>query len=194
MRNRALWLIGVTGAAGTAVALLGGPPAHASASGPVPSTGGFGEETCRQCHWENPLNDPAGALTVEGVPARYTPGEDYPITVSVRRPGLIRAGFQLSAREEGINMNAGSDAGVLASTNGMAEGVTAGPRGVTYMQHTAAGAAAVTGDTARWTFTWTAPDGEVPVAFHVAANASNGDDSPLGDWIYTAAVNATPGR
>src|SRR5690606_8758969 len=41
------------------------PPAH---------TGGFGEPTCQQCHFDAPLNDPGGALYVEGLPERYTPG------------------------------------------------------------------------------------------------------------------------
>jgi hypothetical protein len=90
----------------------------ASVSDVVPArTGGFGEMTCQQCHWENPLNDPAGRLELDGVPAAYTPGEQYLITVSLARPGLARAGFQLTVREDGINMNAGTDAGVLRPTD-----------------------------------------------------------------------------
>lgn len=162
---------------------------HASVAGLVPArTGGFGEMTCQQCHWENALNDPAGRLTVEGIPQAYTPGEQYPITVTLARSGIGRAGFQLSAREDGINMNAGNDAGLLAGDDDRVT-VLAGKR-VSYAQHSPGGVQASTG-TQVWKLTWTAPvDG--PVVFHVAANAANGDDSPLGDYIYTAIVTTRP--
>jgi hypothetical protein len=40
---------------------------------------------------------------------------------------------------------------------------------------------------------WTAPSpADGPVQFNVAANASNNDDSPLGDFIYLKAVRTTP--
>jgi hypothetical protein len=39
----------------------------------------------------------------------------------------------------------------------------------------------------------TAPQqGTAAVVFHAAANASNSDDSPLGDYIYTALVRSRP--
>jgi len=45
----------------------------------------------------------------------------------------------------------------------------------------------------RWTVEWTAPSlATGPVQFNVAANASNNDDSPLGDYIYVKAVRSTP--
>lgn len=171
-------------------ALLGGLPlaSRASVSGLVPArTGGFGEMTCQQCHWENPLNDPAGQLRLDGVPQSYTPGEQYLITVTLVRPGMNKAGFQLSAREGGINMNAGTNAGALGATDGSVQ--TVDQRLVTYIQHAPAGADIRTPGGANWTVLWTAPD-EGPVEFHVAANAANGDDSPLGDYIYTAIAHS----
>ena len=58
-------------------------PLGASASGPVPaSTGGFGEMTCQQCHRDNPLNGPEGALALSGIPDTYVTGQRYSITVS----------------------------------------------------------------------------------------------------------------
>jgi len=40
---------------------------------------------------------------------------------------------------------------------------------------------------------WPAPAAAAgPVQFNVAANASNNDDSPLGDYIYVKAVRSTP--
>ena len=40
---------------------------------------------------------------------------------------------------------------------------------------------------------WTEPPvGTGAVQFNVAANASNNDDSPLGDYIYTRTVRTLP--
>ena len=52
------------------------PPAH---------TGGFGEPTCLQCHFDGALNEPGGELRVEGLPEAYMPGETYTLDVP-RRP------------------------------------------------------------------------------------------------------------
>jgi hypothetical protein len=43
-----------------------------------------------------------------------------------------------------------------------------------------------------WTVNWTAPSGDAPVQFNVAANAPNDDDSPLGDYIYLKVVRSAP--
>ena len=167
------------------VLLLFSPHAvRASSSDVAPAhTGGFGEMTCQQCHWENPVNEPSGRLTIEGLPDSYTPGEQYLITVALARPGLGRAGFQLSAREDGINMNAGSNAGTLTSMDKATTVVM--EKAITYIQHTRVGSEAKDGKAA-WKFSWTAPDDQRPVVFPVAANAANDDASPLGDFIYTA--------
>jgi hypothetical protein len=46
-----------------------------------------------------------------------------------------------------------------------------------------------------WTMEWTAPStGAGPVQFNVAANASNNDDSPLGDFIYMKMVRSTSAK
>jgi hypothetical protein len=165
---------------------------HASVAGVEPArTGGFGEMTCQQCHWENPLNDPAGQIVVAGVPDAYTPGEQYLITVTLARPDLRRAGFQMAAREDGINMNAGSNAGTLRPTDELATAVQGSSKNTTYVQHTEAGTKVSPAGTARWTVEWTAPEAAgVPVVFHVAANAANDDSSPLGDFIYTATASS----
>jgi hypothetical protein len=42
---------------------------------------------------------------------------------------------------------------------------------------------------------WTAPAAAAGVVqFNVAANASNNDDSPLGDYIYVKTVRSSPSR
>src|SRR5882672_5606753 len=67
--------------------------------GPFPNvTGGFGDKTCHSCHLDNPLNAPGGTLEVGGVPPAYTPGQTYPITITLSREGMKRGGFEIAAR------------------------------------------------------------------------------------------------
>ena len=62
--------------------------ASAFKEGPYPNvTGGFGEQSCHLCHLDNPLNAPGGAVTLDGVPPVFTPGQSYPITVTITREG-----------------------------------------------------------------------------------------------------------
>ena len=106
-------------AAAVAVPLAG----LAFVTGPVSArTGGFGEMTCHECHWDNPVNDPSGRLTLLGTPATYTPGARYSIIVDLARPDLVLGGFQLSARFGG-GSSAGTNAGVLRPIDELAERV-----------------------------------------------------------------------
>ena len=82
-----------------AVTLAAPPFVLAYREGPLPAmTGGFGERTCASCHFDNRVNDSAGSLRVEGVPASYAEGREYAITIAVGRPAIKRAGFELSVR------------------------------------------------------------------------------------------------
>ena len=141
--------------------------------------------TCIECHWDNLLNDSAGALKLSGVPASYTPGERYPITVAIAHPQLIRSGFQLSARFEN-----GDNAGTLRAADDRTQTITSDDGRVVYLQHTRSGSMATSKAQAEWSVDWTAPNGGA-VMFHAAGNAANGDASPLGDFIYTASAVAT---
>ena len=164
--------------------LDGPPPAH---------TGGFGNDTCHTCHFENDLDAAGGSLAIGGVPDAFDPSVSYRITVSLERPGMGRAGFQLAARvREGDG--AGDPAGLLQPLDGNERvQVVAGADGVTYAQHTAAGTALTGPQSTSWTFEWRPPaDGTAAVAFHAAANAANDDASEFGDFIYTASATAHP--
>src|SRR5260221_14638509 len=67
--------------------------------GPYPNvTGGFGEQSCHLCHLDNPINAPGGAVALDGIPPAFTPGQSYPITVTISRQGLRRGGFEIAAR------------------------------------------------------------------------------------------------
>ena len=150
------------------------PPAH---------TGGFGEKTCYQCHFDGELNEPGGTLELQGVPAHYVPGQTYTLSVQLARPALEHGGFQLSVRHaEGTYR--GKQAGTFSS-DGQRVGLSR-KDAVQYLNHTEAGTAPQTSDSIEWTFAWKAPPVDHgPVVFHLAANAANGDASEFGDAIYT---------
>lgn len=162
--------------------------------GPLPAlTGGFGEPTCLVCHFDNPLNEPLGSVQLRGIPKSYTPGRRYAIEIAVRRPALQRGGFELSSRfAEGSR--AGQQAGLLGPVDPRSQIVPSVDRRLQYLHHTKSGAETATPGEARWTVQWTAPAKPAgAVAFHLSANASNSDASPLGDFIYTSyARSAAP--
>jgi hypothetical protein len=162
----------------------------ASVNSLVPArTGGFGEMTCHQCHSNHPLNDPTGRLTLAGVPASYTPGQRYLITVTVEQPQLVRAGFQLSAR-----FDSGANAGMFQATDERVEVIPDDAGRITYAQHSPAGADGSEAGQRRWALEWVAPPVTMPVVFHLAANAANGDGLSRGDFIYTATTTSRGGR
>ena len=178
--------------AGLAVSGAAGPrtiPAPHADGPPLSRTGGFGELTCAECHLDLGLNAPGGALLIEGVPASFTPGAAYVVTVVVDGEGMGRAGFQGAARfQEGER--AGRPAGRLVPLDGRT--IVRSEEGVDYIHHTAQGSELGSGDVASWSFEWVAPAAAAPVVFHVTGNSANGDNSPLGDLIYTAVSVTRP--
>lgn len=149
---------------------------------PADSSGGFGARSCHACHLDNALNAPGGSLAVKGIPRSYTAGRTYRVTVSVSREQAVRAGFQISAR-----FADGRQAGAWRALDSRTQVIHSQqePR-VEFGQHTAAGT-----EQAAWTLEWTAPGGGT-VVFHAAANASDDDASPLGDFVYLAELRSEP--
>lgn len=155
--------------------------------GPLPNmTGGFGEPNCQSCHFGHDLNDPGGRLSLTGVPTAYSPGRTYAITVGLKRKELARGGFELAARYAS-GQQQGQQAGIWRIEGPRLQTVASksGPA-LVFVQHTAAGTLAVPPGALTWTVQWSAPEKSGPVQFNVAANASNDDNSPLGDFIYLA--------
>jgi len=171
--------------------------ASAFKEGPYPNvTGGFGEQTCHLCHLDNPLNAPGGALLLDGVPAAFTPGQTYPITVTISRQGLRRGGFEIAARFA-AGRQKGRQAGTWRIDDARAQLIPgAVDKALTFVQHNQTGSRTLTPGSNSWTMEWTAPpvSAAATVQFNVAANASNNDDSPLGDYIYVKAVRSSPGK
>jgi hypothetical protein len=153
------------------------PPAH---------TGGFGEPTCQECHFEADVGAGPGSLVLEGLPDAFVPGTAYTLTLTLAQPRMRAGGYQLAARFEEGGRQAGSfavpDAESRRSDLTMLDGVQ-------YAHHVADGTATTAPDTARWTVVWLAPAELGAVLFHAAANAADDDSSPLGDYIYTLAAS-----
>ncbi len=161
------------------------------AEGPFPGfTGGFKEPTCQQCHIGHDLNEPGGTLTLSGVPARYDAGQSYTLTVTLAKNGLEKGGFQLAARARSGG-SAGKDAGTLEAMGSDAQLVQNTDKTVTYIQHTPSGTKASIPGRLTWRFRWIAPKtAGSAVEFDLAANASNNDESPMEDFIYTFSTTA----
>jgi hypothetical protein len=164
--------------------------------GPYPNvTGGFGEQSCHLCHLDNPINAPGGSVTLEGVPERYAPGQTYEVTVTISRDGLRRGGFEIAARFASGRQR-GRQAGAWKPLDDRVQLIPgAVDKVLTFVQHNLAGSRVRSTGANRWTIAWTAPTpSTAPVQFNVAANASNNDDSPLGDYIYLKSVRSAPSR
>ncbi len=176
----------------TAALLIAAPLLRAAyIDGPPPAhTGGFGDDTCHTCHFENDLDTPGGSLAISGLPDTLDPSETYRITVSLERLDMRRAGFQLVAR-----VSEGDDAGAAAGTLGALDGdervqVVTAPDGATYAQHTEPGTTLTGPGATSWSVAWRPPAIDTTsVTFHAAANAANDDASEFGDFIYTASAS-----
>jgi hypothetical protein len=156
------------------------PPAH---------TGGFSEPLCNACHFQADVNAGAGALTIDGLPREYEAGGAYTLTITLTQEHLAAGGFQMSARFED-----GTQAGTLTAAPGDEARVDVTTRAdVQYIHHVYAGTQPVAWDTARWQVLWTTPPSGA-VVFHVAANAADDDESPMGDMIYATSVRTARGK
>lgn len=165
--------------------------AAAYRTGPPPGySGGFGEDSCHYCHYEfEPTEDPA-AFAVTGFPETYLPGERYILEVSVSAERLGAAGFQLAVRfADGAA--AGHNAGSLESMGERTSVDVSEKNGVAYARQTLEGITPQEAGRAAWRVTWTAPaDGRVRL--DAAANAGDGDESQMGDRVYTLSLEAAP--
>jgi hypothetical protein len=169
---------GVAAALALIATLVTGARAAHDARPPVAHTGGFGEPTCVECHFESSPRT-GDALSLDGMPERYDPGSAYALTIAISDTAARAGGFQLAARVA-AGPYAGAPAGTLCTANPRVAVETDTATGIQYASH----AGAAPADSLRWEVMWRAPEQDVgPIVVHVAANAANDDDSPLGDVI-----------
>ncbi|MGE0130830.1 MAG: choice-of-anchor V domain-containing protein [Blastocatellales bacterium] len=162
-----------------------GSPVRAFSSGPFPSlTGAPGESTCRECHSGGPSG---GTLSINGLPANYSPNQEITLTVQLAQQNRGRFGFQLTAIDD-----TGKRAGDLIPNDNRTQTQTNNVNGNQrqYINHTGSGNAPVSSGLGSWTFRWKAPaQGAGRVTFYVAGNAANGNFNQTGDTIYTISQN-----
>src|SRR5262245_45727275 len=79
--------------------------------GPVDPVSGVFNTNCTLCHGGT-ANSGTGSITVSGLPDQWTPGQAYPITVTVAGNNVY--GFQFSAVRDAGNPQS---AGTLTTTN-----------------------------------------------------------------------------
>lgn len=167
--------------------------AYAFSTGPPASnTGAPGEGRCSDCHRGS--SNPNGSVKITGLPASYTLGTKYNLTVTVAEVGKIRWGFQVTALRDD-----GSAAGTLmvsdAASTQLISGSVSG-RSRMYIEHSANGTQRGTRDTASFKLDWVAPSSDVGrVTFYVAGNAANGDGSSGNDdtfFINTSIMSSGP--
>jgi hypothetical protein len=158
----------------------------ANSSGPIPGANGVVGPNCNQigCHVGNNVNQAGGSVTVGGLPATWTAGASYELTVTVNRAGSSRYGFQFSAVNDATNAQSGT---LLPSATNDARvqiisGFVPGALGnLQFAEHTSTFFSPGT----PFRFRWTAPaTGSGPIRFNVAGNAANGDATSNGDFIY----------
>ncbi|MDX2029922.1 MAG: choice-of-anchor V domain-containing protein [Blastocatellia bacterium] len=193
MPNRVLKLFMLAAfCAGGLVYGLNGIPVRAYASGPEGAkTGAPGESNCTECHFGSSVNSGSGTLSINGVPATYSPNQEVSVTVTLGQAGRSRFGFQLTAIDD-----QGRRAGTLVVTDGarmLLGQATVNGNQRQYINHTFAGTSAGGASEISWTFTWRAPAQSVGrVTFYAAGNAANNNDGQTGDLIYTKNVSANP--
>ena len=175
-------LIGIFG-----IGRFGSNTVDASASGPNPSnTDAPGEANCRACHVQFPLNSGAGSVSISGVPSKWNPGQQIPLTVTTSQADGVVYGFQMTAIDY-LGRRAGTLT-VVPSTpqqTQIANGVVGGNTRQ-YVSHTIDGILPTMFGSKSWNVTWTAPAQRIgSVSFYAAGNGSNSDGQTSGDYIYT---------
>jgi len=171
------------------------PSVHAKISPgpPLGFTGAPDEGVCTGCHYTfgqpNPPNS-GGKVEITGLPAVYTPGQTYTVTVTVSHPTARAWGFEMTAIDaNGTSSTVGSMTVVNATTT-LKRDSTASGQVRTYFSHNdEAGIAKGKMGSNSWAITWTAPAATVgDITFYAAGNAANNQVTPEDDYIYTTSV------
>jgi hypothetical protein len=162
--------------------------AYASVQGPdFGHTGAPGDRgNCTSCHAGNVGSGP-GNVSVTGIPIAYTPGQIYPLTVTVQQTGRQRFGFQLTVIDASNNR-----AGTLVPLTGETQlNPVQGQGERQYIEHTQQGSSGASSRS--WQIQWTAPATDIgAVRFFVAGNAANNDGQSSGDSIYINSYLSDP--
>src|SRR5579884_1718729 len=165
------------------------------ATGPDPGySGGPREDTCVACHTGTALNGGGGnAQITSSAGTTYTPGQQQTLTLTITDSKARAYGFQMSARIDNGNTQAGNFAagpqqivicqnGALKGSNGCSSNFP-----IQYIEHSRP----FTSN--KITISWTPPSSAAgTITIYAAANAANGDGNDTGDHIYSTKLQLSP--
>lgn len=158
------------------------PYSHSDSDQPPKArTGAPNESTCAisGCH-VGTINSGAGSvqMSFNNGATTYTPGQTYPVSVTVASPGAQRWGFEAVALNSS-NQSVGSFIGSSANHTGV--GSSGGRQ---YVYHVDA---PIQPNSYTFNFQWTAPTPNAGnVTFYIIGNAANNNDQATSDLIYTS--------
>jgi len=149
---------------------------------------------CTQCHTGTPLNGGGGNVHItfsNGL--TYNPGQTQTLSVVIIDAVAATYGFEMSARsdiapatQQAGTFVPGTNQKVVCSDNQIRPAAGCGGNGLEWIEHTQPNF------TNLFQVQWTAPAAGGNVHIYVSANATNGDNTRLGDHIYTADYVLTP--
>lgn len=170
-------------------AFSAGPPIGRTGA---PALGTFPAElTCQGCHNSFALNTGSGVLSITGLPATYTPGQEVTITITLNQADRARYGFQATALDD-LGRRAGDLLVTDTERTALADG-TGVYAGRQYIRQTTAGFQPNGTNQASWSFKWKAPAQTAGrVTLYVAANAANGNGANTIDYIYVSNASMQP--
>jgi len=155
------------------------------------------------CHDGFALNSGSAQLNLDlgGADNTYTFSQQYTVTVSLSRTGLLRGGFQIIAMQDN---NISTSPGIITLTQltrtqrvDAAHPHTGGcaTQNKVWIEHTSNGIDDVVNDTISWQFNWQAPSTDVgTITFYLAAVDADVDLDNTGDYVYSLSktITATP--
>jgi uncharacterized protein (TIGR03437 family) len=171
------------------------PSIHAKISPgpPLGFTGAPDEGVCTGCHYTfghpNPPNS-GGKVEITGLPAAYTPGQTYTLTVTVSHPTARAWGFEMTAIDaNGTSSTVGSMTAVNTTTTLQRDSTASGQVRIYFSHNDEAGIAKGKMGSNSWSINWTAPAATIgDITFYAAGNAANNQVTPEDDYIYTTSV------
>ncbi len=145
------------------------------------------------CHDDSPLNTGTAKLNLDlgGANVTYTPNQQYTITISLSRSGLVRGGFQIVALQD--NDITKSPGIITLSEPNRTQRIDAahphvGPcstQNKVWIEHTDDGIDDVVNDTIQWQYNWLTPATDVGnITFYLAAIDANNDLDNTGDFVF----------
>lgn len=162
-----------------------------SDNGKAGKTNSPGESNCTSCHGDFTANTGGGSITITNTGMtnwQYTPGQTYPITVTVAKAGMPLFGVGVECLTAS-NTNAGTFAITNSASTRLLSATVSGVSRVNVTHQMNGGLAA---NSKAFTFNWTAPAaGTGTVKFYFSGIAADNDGGEGGDYVYFANKTVT---